>query len=71
MEGVESYTQKFLIYSLIWAFTGDSKLSVRNELGDFLRSACTVQMPSGQQPLIDFEVIYWAPKSENCRSFFS
>ena len=56
-EGVESYAQKFLIYSLLWSFTGDAKLSVRNELGDFLRSCSTIQMPGSSMPLIDYEVI--------------
>ena len=57
-EAIESYTQKFVVYSLLWSFTGDAKLSVRNELGEFLRSCSTIQMPSGSTPLIDYEVCY-------------
>ena len=56
-EAIESYSQKFVVYSLLWAFTGDAKLSVRNELGEFLRSCSTIQMPSGTTPLIDYEVL--------------
>ena len=49
-------TFTLVVYSLLWSFTGDAKLSVRNELGEFLRSCSTIHMPSGSTPLIDYEV---------------
>ena len=47
---------KYLIYSLVWSMTGDSRLKVRQELGDFLRGITTVPLPSPNIPIIDYEV---------------
>lgn len=55
---VEAYVKKRLIIGLVWAFTGDSKLDVRAEMGEFLRAQTSVDLPplgSGVS-LIDFDV---------------
>ncbi|QQP51744.1 Dynein heavy chain_ cytoplasmiclike [Caligus rogercresseyi] len=54
---LERYIPKSLIYSLIWSFTGDSKLKVRVEFCEFIRSATTIPLPpSATAPIIDFDV---------------
>ncbi|RVE54307.1 hypothetical protein evm_001134 [Chilo suppressalis] len=57
-EQLEAYVPKWLVYSLLWSFAGDAKLKDRNELGDFIRSASTMQLPNcgPNQHIIDFEV---------------
>ncbi|XP_040576126.1 dynein heavy chain, cytoplasmic [Lepeophtheirus salmonis] len=66
---LERYIPKSLIYSLIWSFTGDSKLKVRIEFCEFIRSATTVPLPpNASSPIIDFDVnisgewVPWASK---------
>ena len=56
-ETVESYCQKFLIYSMVWCFSGDGKLAERVKMGEFIGRATTVPLPpvSPHQSLIDFE----------------
>ncbi|XP_045484392.1 dynein heavy chain, cytoplasmic isoform X1 [Pieris rapae] len=65
---LEAYVPKWLVYSLLWSFAGDAKLKDRNELGDFIRSASTMQLPNcgANQHIIDFEVSItgeWVPWS--------
>ncbi|XP_049288218.1 dynein heavy chain, cytoplasmic isoform X3 [Anopheles funestus] len=66
-EQLEQYIPKLLIYSMLWSFAGDSKLKVRSDLGDFLRSITTVTLPAqGGNPIIDYEVNIqgdWVPWS--------
>ncbi|XP_050563736.1 dynein heavy chain, cytoplasmic isoform X2 [Spodoptera frugiperda] len=67
-EQLEAYVPKWLVYSLLWSFAGDAKLKDRNELGDFIRSASTMQLPNcgANQHIIDFEVAItgeWVPWS--------
>ncbi|CAB3253573.1 unnamed protein product [Arctia plantaginis] len=67
-EQLEAYVPKWLVYSLLWSFAGDAKLKDRNELGDFIRSASTMQLPNcgANQHIIDFEVCItgeWVPWS--------
>ncbi|XP_041980502.1 dynein heavy chain, cytoplasmic isoform X3 [Aricia agestis] len=67
-EQLEAYVPKWLVYSLLWSFAGDAKLKDRNELGDFIRSASTMQLPNcgPNQHIIDFEVSMtgeWVPWS--------
>ncbi|XP_028159308.1 dynein heavy chain, cytoplasmic isoform X5 [Ostrinia furnacalis] len=67
-EQLEAYVPKWLVYSLLWSFAGDAKLKDRNELGDFIRSASTMQLPNcgANQHIIDFEVSItgeWVPWS--------
>ncbi|XP_025833356.1 dynein heavy chain, cytoplasmic [Agrilus planipennis] len=63
-EQFERYFPKCLIYAILWSFAGDSKLKTRQDLGDFIRSVTTVQLPSGN--IIDHEVNIngeWVPWS--------
>lgn len=53
---LEQYVPRYLIYSIIWSFSGDAKLSLRAEMGDFIRSTTTIPLPSGTIPVIDYEV---------------
>ncbi|KAK6637160.1 Dynein heavy chain, cytoplasmic [Polyplax serrata] len=66
-EQLEAYIPKCLVYSLLWSFSGDSKLKVRSDLGDFIRSVTTIPLPgSTTLPIIDYEVNVtgdWAPWS--------
>ena len=55
---VESYITKRLLVSLVWAFTGDSKLDTRAAMGDFLRINSGLDFPplGPGGSLIDFDV---------------
>lgn len=54
---MERYLSKYLVYSLLWSITGDSRLKVRQELGDYLRGITTVPLPPTTNALIiDYEV---------------
>ncbi|XP_076442165.1 cytoplasmic dynein 1 heavy chain 1-like isoform X5 [Babylonia areolata] len=53
---LERYMSKYLIYSLVWSITGDSRLKVRQELGEFLRGITTVPLPPPNSLIIDYEV---------------
>ena len=55
---LERYIPKALVYSILWALSGDGKLKSRQELGDFVRGVTTVPLPSQTNvPIIDFEVV--------------
>ena len=47
---------KWLVFSLVWSFTGDGKFKIRNELGEFIRSATTITLPPANTDIIDYEV---------------
>jgi len=53
---LERYVPKALLTGLIWSFSGDGRLKVREEMGDFIRSVTTIPLPPPNQPIIDFEV---------------
>ena len=53
---LEQYISKWLVFSLIWSFTGDGKFKIRNELGDFIRSSTTIALPPANTDIIDYEV---------------
>ncbi|KAF9015424.1 dynein heavy chain [Cyathus striatus] len=57
-ERVEQYVTKRLLVSTIWAFSGDSKLDLRAELGDFLRNRTGIDLPplASGSSLIDYDV---------------
>lgn len=49
--------QKYLIYAILWSFSGDGKLKMRAELGEYIRRITTVALPSAPNvPIIDYEV---------------
>ena len=55
-EQLEQYVPRYLIYSIVWSFSGDSKLKSRADIGDFIRSVTTIPLPSPSAPIIDYEV---------------
>ncbi|RWS14208.1 Dynein heavy chain: cytoplasmic-like protein [Dinothrombium tinctorium] len=63
---LEKYIPKTLIFALLWSFTGDAKLKVRTDLGDFIRNITTIPLPpnTATMPIIDYEVSIngeWVP----------
>lgn len=57
-ERIEQYLSKRLLLSIIWAFSGDAKLELRAEMGDFLRKRTGVDLPPLQPgaSLLDYDV---------------
>ncbi|KAF8807657.1 dynein heavy chain protein 1 [Phlegmacium glaucopus] len=57
-ERVEQYVTKRLLLSIIWAFSGDAKLDLRADMGDFLRKQTSIDLPplAPGTSLIDFDV---------------
>merc|ERR1712142_383253 len=64
---LEAYVPKSLVYSILWSFTGDSKMRVRHNMSDFVRSISTIALPpQNNMPILDFEVTMsgdWVPWS--------
>lgn len=51
------FTQRYLIYAVLWSFSGDGRLKMRAELGEYIRRITTVPLPSAPNvPIIDYEV---------------
>lgn len=49
--------QRYLIYAVLWSFSGDGRLKMRAELGEYIRRITTVPLPSAPNvPIIDYEV---------------
>lgn len=49
--------QKYLIYAVLWSFSGDGRLKIRGELGEYIRRITTVPLPAAPNvPIIDYEV---------------
>ena len=67
IDQVEKYVSKCLVHAILWSFTGDAKMKVRDMMGDFVRSATTIPLPpSSSLPILDFEVAIsgdWMPWS--------
>ncbi|CAG5125758.1 unnamed protein product, partial [Candidula unifasciata] len=55
---MERYMTKYLVYSVLWSMSGDSRIKIRQELGDFIRSITTIPLPPLQSNalIIDYEV---------------
>ena len=53
---LEQYVPRYLVYCIIWAFSGDGKMRSRYDLGDFVRGVTTIPLPSPSSPLLDYEV---------------
>uniref|UniRef100_A0A2P2HXP1 Dynein heavy chain, cytoplasmic n=1 Tax=Hirondellea gigas TaxID=1518452 RepID=A0A2P2HXP1_9CRUS len=63
---LERYIPKCLVYALLWSFAGDGRLKARCDLGDFIKDNTTIPLPSGNMPIIDYEVNLsgeWCPWS--------
>jgi len=56
-EQMEHYLSKYLVYSLLWSLSGDGKIKMRHELGDFIRGITTTPLPPTNASIIDYEVI--------------
>lgn len=57
---MEQYILRSLVYAMLWSLAGDSKKHVRQELGEFIRSASTIRLPEQKNlPIIDFEVQFY------------
>ncbi|KAF5329223.1 hypothetical protein D9758_018190 [Tetrapyrgos nigripes] len=57
-ERMEQYVTKRLLISIIWAFSGDAKLDLHAELGDFLRGQTGIDLPPlvPGSSLLDYDV---------------
>ncbi|KAF8321764.1 dynein heavy chain protein 1 [Clavulina sp. PMI_390] len=57
-EVMEQYVCKRMLVSLIWAFSGDARLELRAQMGDFLRGQTGVDLPplAPGSSLIDYDV---------------
>ncbi|KAI0242051.1 dynein heavy chain [Massospora cicadina] len=57
-DALEDYLQRKLVLSLVWSFSGDAKLNLRHELGEFIRSITTIDLPPAApgSAIIDYDV---------------
>jgi dynein heavy chain 1 len=57
-ERVEQYVTKRLLVNIIWAFSGDAKLDLRAQMGDFLRHKTGIDLPpiTPGASLLDYDV---------------
>lgn len=57
-EKIEQYVTKRLLVNIIWAFSGDARLELRADLGDFLRKQTGVDLPplGHGDSLLDYDV---------------
>ncbi|CAH3116472.1 unnamed protein product [Pocillopora meandrina] len=54
---IERYVPRYLIFCILWAFSGDCKLKTREDLGNFIKSITTIPLPaSSSQSIVDYEV---------------
>ena len=53
---LEQYVPRYLVYSLLWSFSGDAKIKSRVEMGEFIRGVTTIPLPGSSTPIIDYEV---------------
>ncbi|CAM9594499.1 unnamed protein product [Lampetra planeri] len=62
---LERYAQRYLVYAVLWSFSGDGRLKMRSELGEYIRRVTTIPLPTAPSlPIIDFEVSItgeWVP----------
>ncbi|KAJ1568194.1 Cytoplasmic dynein 1 heavy chain 1, partial [Cladochytrium tenue] len=56
LEQLEKFVTKRLILSLVWSFAGDTKLDFRAKLGEFMRTATSIDMPVDAFSVIDYDV---------------
>lgn len=57
-EKIEQYVTKRLLVNIIWAFSGDARLELRADLGEFLRKQTGVDLPplGHGDSLLDYDV---------------
>ena len=58
IDKVEQYVTKRLLVNIIWAFSGDARLELRAELGDFLSKRTGIDLPllTPGNSLLDYDV---------------
>jgi dynein heavy chain 1 len=58
-ENIEQYVTKRLLVNIIWAFSGDSKLDLRAEMGEFLQKQTGIDLPPlpPGSSLLDYDVV--------------
>ena len=57
LDQIEQYVPRYLLYSIVWAFSGDGKMKSRVEMGEFIGKVTTITIPSAAVgPIIDHEV---------------
>ena len=58
-EHVQQYITKRLLVNIIWAFSGDSKLDLRSEMGEFLQKQTGIDLPPllPGSSLLDYDVV--------------
>ncbi|KAM9294157.1 cytoplasmic dynein 1 heavy chain 1 [Gastrophryne carolinensis] len=65
IDQLERYIQRYLIYAVLWSFSGDGRLKIRAELGEYIRRITTIPLPTTPNiPIIDYEVSIsgeWVP----------
>jgi dynein heavy chain 1 len=54
IDQLEKYMSKSLIHAILWSFTGDAKMKVRDAMGDFIRSATTIPLPPNVRWVMEF-----------------
>lgn len=51
------FLQRYLVYAILWSLSGDSRLKMRAELGEYIRRITAVPLPTAPNiPIIDYEV---------------
>lgn len=57
-EKVEQYVSRRMLISIIWAFSGDSRLDLRSEMGHFLGGSTNIELPilPHGSSLLDYDV---------------
>ncbi|CAJ0587193.1 unnamed protein product, partial [Mesorhabditis spiculigera] len=62
---VEAYVARSMLANIVWAFSGDGRLSNREALSEHIRKSTTLPLPpNAQAPIIDYEVTLtgeWRP----------
>ncbi|KAJ3176317.1 hypothetical protein HDU87_005359 [Geranomyces variabilis] len=53
---IETFLSKRILLAIIWSFTGDSKLEVREQLAAYLQTISSVEFPGSGASLLDFDV---------------
>ena len=57
LDKIEQYVSRRMLINILWAFSGDSRLDLRAEMGDFLGRSTNVQLPilSPGSSLLDYD----------------
>jgi len=54
---MEKYIQRYLLYAILWSFSGDGKMKIREEMGNYIRRSTNISLPAQRDmEMIDFEV---------------